>query len=113
MSGDRGARVRIRRSRAIGVVMLVGISVAACGVPADGGRRGELRGWVIDTPVPKPDLTLTDTNGEAFDLRAETEGYLTLVFFGGLFRNIKLNLSLRHPLLLEQLKKKILKENFF
>ena len=82
MSGDRGARVRIRRSRAIGVVMLVGICVAACGVPADGARRGELRGWVIDTPVPKPDLTLTDTNGEAFDLRVETEGYLTLVFFG-------------------------------
>ena len=82
MSGDRGARVRIRRSRAIGLVMLVGICVAACGVPADGGTRGELRGWVIDTPVPKPDLTLTDTNGEAFDLRAETEGYLTLVFFG-------------------------------
>jgi len=82
MSGDRGARARIRRLRAMGLVMLVGICVAACGVPADGGRRGELRGWVIDTPVPKPDLTLTDTNGEAFDLRAETEGYLTLVFFG-------------------------------
>ncbi len=82
MSGDRGARERIRRLRAIGLVMLVGILVAACGVPADGGRRGELRGWVIDTPVPKPDLTLTDTNGEAFDLRVETEGYLTLVFFG-------------------------------
>jgi len=82
MSGDRGARARIRRLRAMGLVMLVGICVAACGVPADGGRRGELRGWVIDTPVPKPDLTLTDTNREAFDLRAETEGYLTLVFFG-------------------------------
>lgn len=82
MSGDRGARARIRRLRAMGLVILVGICVAACGVPADGGRRGELRGWVIDTPVPKPDLTLTDTNGEAFDLRAETEGYLTLVFFG-------------------------------
>ena len=82
MSGDRGARARIRRLRAMGLVMLVGICVAGCGVPADGGRRGELRGWVIDTPVPKPDLTLTDTNREAFDLRAETEGYLTLVFFG-------------------------------
>jgi protein SCO1/2 len=82
MSVDRGARARVRRLRAIGLVMLVGICVAACGVPADGGRRGELRGSVIDSPVPKPDLTLTDTNGEAFDLRAETEGYLTLVFFG-------------------------------
>jgi len=62
--------------------MLVGICVATCGVPADDGTRGELRGSIIDTPVPKPDLTLTDTNGEVFDLRAETEGYLTLLFFG-------------------------------
>ena len=82
MSVDRGERARIPRSPAIALAMLVGICVATCGVPADGGTRGELRGSIIDTPVPKPDLTLTDTNGEVFDLRAETEGYLTLVFFG-------------------------------
>ena len=63
---------------------LVGVCVgiAACGVPAEGGNVGELRGWVMDTPTLKPDVTLTDTNGEPFDLRTETEGYLTLVFFG-------------------------------
>ncbi len=66
----------------IALITLVGISVAVCGVPAEGGRLGELRGSVMDTPIPKPALTLTDTNGEAFDLRAETDGYLTLVFFG-------------------------------
>lgn len=82
MSVDRGERARIPRSPAIALAMLVGICVATCGVPGDDGTRGELRGSIIDTPVPKPDLTLTDTNGEVFDLRAETEGYLTLLFFG-------------------------------
>jgi len=64
------------------LVTLVGIYIAGCGVPAEGGSWGELRGWVMDTPISKPDLKLTDTNGEAFDLRAETDGYLTLLFFG-------------------------------
>jgi protein SCO1/2 len=71
-----------RHSDIIALVTLVGISVAACGVPAEGGNLGQLRGWVMDIPIPKPDLTLTDTNGETFDLRAESDGYLTLVFFG-------------------------------
>lgn len=53
-----------------------------CGVPADGGRQGELRGSVMQQPVAKPDLLLTDTEGRRFDLREETEGYVTLLFFG-------------------------------
>ena len=73
---------RVPRKFVIAVVSLVGVPLASCGIPADGGTVGELRGSVIDTPIPKPALTLTDTHGEAFDLRAETEGYLTLVFFG-------------------------------
>ena len=70
------------KARSLLLVTLVGLAVSACGVPAEGGNVGELRGWVMDTPIAKPDLTLTDTNGEAFDLRAETNGYLTLLFFG-------------------------------
>ncbi len=73
---------RVPRKFVIAVVFLVGFPLASCGIPADGGTLGELRGSVIDTPIPKPDLILTDTHGEAFDLRADTEGYLTLVFFG-------------------------------
>jgi protein SCO1/2 len=79
---QRPLRARAQRPSVIAVVALVGMSAAGCGVPAEGGNLGELRGWVMDTPIPKPDLTLTDTNGEEFDLRAETDGYLTLVFFG-------------------------------
>lgn len=63
-------------------VGLVTVSIVACGLPAEGGRSGELWGSVMDTPIPKPALTLTDTHGEEFDLRAETDGYLTLLFFG-------------------------------
>lgn len=33
-------------------------------------------------PVVKPDLVLTDTEGRTFDLRGETDGYVTLLFFG-------------------------------
>ena len=57
-------------------------SVSSCGVPADGDSVGELRGTVLEVPILKPDLVLTDTEGGLYDLRAETDGYLSLVFFG-------------------------------
>ncbi|MGW0602411.1 SCO family protein [Streptomyces sp. NPDC002640] len=37
---------------------------------------------VLDTPFEKPDLVLTDTDGEEFDLREQTQGRPTLVYFG-------------------------------
>ncbi|UGY93634.1 SCO family protein [Streptomyces gobiensis] len=37
---------------------------------------------VLDQPFSKPDLVLTDTHGKKFDLRAETEDRLTLLYFG-------------------------------
>lgn len=37
---------------------------------------------VLEEPLEKPDLVLTDQDGEEYDLRAETEGTATLVFFG-------------------------------
>lgn len=39
-------------------------------------------GMVLDEPMPKPDFTLTDTEGNPFDFKAETEGYLTYLYFG-------------------------------
>ncbi|MBW3535242.1 MAG: SCO family protein [Gemmatimonadetes bacterium] len=33
-------------------------------------------------PIEKPGFTFTDTEGEAYDFRAETEGRLALLFFG-------------------------------
>jgi protein SCO1/2 len=36
----------------------------------------------METPISKPALILMDTEGGAYDLRARTDGYLTLLFFG-------------------------------
>lgn len=41
-----------------------------------------LSGPQITPPLPKPELILTNTEGRPFDLRKETEGYVTLLFFG-------------------------------
>ncbi|MER6672043.1 SCO family protein [Streptomyces sp. NPDC000983] len=37
---------------------------------------------VLDKPFEKPDLVLTDTTGKEYDLRAETAGKPTLIYFG-------------------------------
>ena len=36
----------------------------------------------MEVPISMPYLELTDTEGGLYDLRAETDGYLSLVFFG-------------------------------
>jgi len=41
-----------------------------------------LRGTALATPMPKPDVVLTDATGQRYDLRARTAGKLTLVYFG-------------------------------
>ncbi|WP_329218985.1 SCO family protein [Streptomyces sp. NBC_01485] len=37
---------------------------------------------VLDQPFTKPDLVLTDTQGKPYDLRKETAGHPTLIYFG-------------------------------
>ena len=37
---------------------------------------------ILDQPFEKPDLVLTDTQGKTYDLRKETAGRPTLVYFG-------------------------------
>lgn len=77
---------RLRRPpgarQAVSAASLVVVTALGCGVPADGGRRAQWRGTVMQEPVAKPDLVLTDTEGRRFDLRAETAGAVTLLFFG-------------------------------
>ena len=48
----------------------------------DAGPAVRYMGALAAPPLPKPDLVLTDTNGEPFDFLAETEGYLTLLYLG-------------------------------
>jgi protein SCO1/2 len=60
------------------------------GILAIGCRNAEpkvfnpegLTGPQITPPLPKPDFLLTTTEGKPFDLQKETEGYVTLLFFG-------------------------------
>ena len=48
----------------------------------DRASPGDLRGTLLPDPWAKPDFVLTDTRGEPFDFRSETDGYVTLLFFG-------------------------------
>lgn len=40
------------------------------------------RGGLVNPPLPKPKIVLTDTSGSSFDFLARTRGYVTLLFFG-------------------------------
>jgi protein SCO1 len=54
-----------------------------CKPSGSGGFNAEgLSGPQILPPLQKPELVLETTEGKRFDLKAETEGYLTLLFFG-------------------------------
>lgn len=51
------------------------------GLPAQ-VLRNRLRGVLREPPVPKPGFTLTTVDGRPFNLKRDTQGYLTLLFFG-------------------------------
>ena len=56
-------------------------STAALAAPSE-ATEGPWRGIGLTRPVAMPDLTLTDTSGATYDLRARTAGMPTLLFFG-------------------------------
>lgn len=62
------------------VLVVLSLVVGAC----SGTRvtRGDLEGVAMAEPTPKPDFTLTDTGGEPFHFSEETDGKLTLLYFG-------------------------------
>ena len=69
--------------RFVGVLIVsLGVGPVGCSPMGDGRVRDDRLGWVIDPPVAKPSLSLTDTHGRSYDLESETEGYVTLLFFG-------------------------------
>ncbi len=51
-------------------------------IEIEGVEEVVYRGARVTPPLPKPDLVLTDTSGEPFDILPETEGYLTLLYLG-------------------------------
>lgn len=42
----------------------------------------QFSGIVLDEPWEKPDFTLTDTDGNPYDFRRQTEGQIVLLYFG-------------------------------
>jgi protein SCO1/2 len=79
--------------------LLAGAALAAAVLAACGGGGSQLgtatpagssrvvapkglRGIVQSPGAPKPNFTLTDTSGQAFNLPAETNGHVTLLYFG-------------------------------
>lgn len=59
------------------VVLVVGL------VAANLNRHDQpWAGTVLAAPQEKPDITLTDTSGHPFDLRARTQGRFTVLMFG-------------------------------
>ncbi|MEU9454701.1 SCO family protein [Streptomyces sp. NPDC048277] len=66
------------------------LTLSACGSGDDStspvtvvsGDTSNKAATVLDQPFEKPDLVLTDTHGKKYDLRAETKGRPTLVYFG-------------------------------
>ncbi len=56
--------------------------LSACAAGKADRSPGDLRGFVLDQPLAKPEFTLTATDGTPFDFRKATEGFVTLVFFG-------------------------------
>src|SRR5215831_8056426 len=50
--------------------------------PAQPAKSDSYRGGLITPPLPKPRFVLTDTSGASFDFWSQTQGSVTLLFFG-------------------------------
>jgi protein SCO1/2 len=80
----------VRAPAVVVVVILAGVITGCTGTdePASNAiiamtpNPGGYRGAVLDRPYRLPDVTLTDTSGRPFQLRADTRKPVTLVFFG-------------------------------
>lgn len=88
----RSARF-IRRALCASAALALAGALAACSSPSSAGSGSNglivdststslLDGVQLGTPYAKPDLTLTDADGNSFNLIKGTAGKLTLVYFG-------------------------------
>ena len=72
----------------LSLLLALTLALAACGsgrdretaLPNDTGDG--YRGSVLTSALPKPGFTLVDTSGAFYNFASETEGYVTLVYFG-------------------------------
>ncbi|WP_019548038.1 SCO family protein [Streptomyces sulphureus] len=80
-----------RTAAAAALAVAASLTLAACGGSTEEGggeskpatvEKEKKGGVVLQRAFEKPDLTLTDTEGEKYDLVEETEGRPTLLYFG-------------------------------
>lgn len=70
------------RRRLLSLLLLSSLLLLTGACSAAVGFGKNLEGVELAEPTPKPDFTLTDTSGEPYRFAAETEGRLTLLYFG-------------------------------
>lgn len=82
-------RMRSRNSVVAALVAASALTLTACGSDAGDKPVATVSGGsqskaiiTLDTPREKPDLVLTDSNGEKYDLIEKTKGHPTLIYFG-------------------------------
>lgn len=66
-------------------ICFVSLLAAACSPVSPELTDSVFQGSELASPKAKPEFVLTDTSGASFDFRAETEGKLTLLYFGYTF----------------------------
>lgn len=78
--------MRTRRLRSLSALAGAWLALATCAPTEEGSRLAAVTENLSASPVMQPrDLpvvTLTDQNGEPFELRAEARGKVTLLYFG-------------------------------
>lgn len=82
--------MRKKTFAAAALLAAAALTLSACGSGDDAaspvtvvsGDTTNKAATVLDQPFEKPDLVLTDTLGKKYDLRAETKGRPTLIYFG-------------------------------
>ena len=80
---DDDTERRTTRRRVV-IITVVAFVVLGVGLAVGFTRSSDPEpNWVeLSAPIEMPDLVLTDTDGEPYDLRAESDGRVTLLYFG-------------------------------
>ena len=63
-------------------LLAAALTVALAVACSTAATTNDLQGLVVDEPFELPSMTLTDTAGEPFNIRTNTEGSVRLVYFG-------------------------------
>ncbi len=74
--------MRVMRHALFAAVLFAELLVAAACKPGMPRSSNGFNGVELPDPLSMPAATLSDTEGNPFDLRRDTEGYATALFFG-------------------------------